>query len=113
MHITERLLDSSFRDSELIKNLESQGTIINRIHTLDYCFITSSKEQAEIVCSFISDNAYGNARIKPSDESYRVIVEIQTPLIHHIVYNISANMVSISYMFKVDYVGWGTCVEAS
>lgn len=111
MHITQRLLETSYQDFELIQNLESQGANPNLIHTLDYCFIAPDKDKAELVCSFIRDNAYGNARVESNDESHRIIVEIQAPLIRHLIYNVSANMVSISYMFSIEFVGWGTCVE--
>lgn len=111
MHITEHLLQTSYSDFQLIEDLESKGDNPNLLHTLDYCFATTDRKKAEIICSFVKDNAYGDPRIDGDGDDLRVVVEVQTPLLRNIVYNISANMVSISHIFGVEYIGWGTTVE--
>lgn len=112
MHITEHLLQTSYNDYQILENLESQGHKAYLLHTLDYCLATEDKEQAETVTSFIKDNAYGIAEIDLGEDNiYRILIKVETPLIRSVIFNISANMLFISNLFNVEYIGWGTTIE--
>ena len=107
MHIVEQLLYYAERDAELLENIRGRGDDAAVWREVDYCLGTDDGKKAELVCSFINDNCYGNARVETPNGSYRIIIVVNVPLAPHVIYNISANMVSLAHMFKVDFIGWG------
>jgi hypothetical protein len=111
VHIVEHLLTTSQNDHQLLEQLEKQGDNPMLLHTMEYCLGAPTKKKADTVCSFINDNAYGAARVESHGDSHRILVEIQTPLISNVVYCISANMVSLSHIFDIEFIGWGTTAE--
>ncbi len=111
MHIVERLLETAYQDTELLIERESMGDVLTVFHEVDFCLATPDEEQANTVCSFINDNQYGRAHVETGDGEYRVITIIDTPVTQNIICALSANMVSLSYIFSVDYSGWGATIE--
>lgn len=112
MHIVEQLLDTAYQDSELLIRIESQGDNPHIIREVDFALMAPNKKAAETVCSFINDNRYGEARVEDTgDEETRIVVIVNIPLYQNIVSSMSANFVSLSHLFSVDYIGWGCCVQ--
>ena len=107
MNIVEQLLYFAERDAELLENIRGRGDDPTVSREVDFCLATDDGERAETVCSFINDNRYGNARVETSDSSYRIITVAKVPLDPPIIHAMSANMVSVAHLFKVEYMGWG------
>ncbi len=111
MHIVERLLETAYQDTQLLEKRKAMGDILSLFHTVDFCLGTDDGKQANTVCSFISDNQYGTAHVEENEGAFRIITIVETPITESIICSLSANMVSLSYMFNVDYIGWGSCIE--
>ncbi|MPY26196.1 ribonuclease E inhibitor RraB [Shewanella sp. YLB-07] len=110
MHIVEKLLDSAYQDSELLKKRDEMGDVFSAFHDVDFCIEAPDKEKAETVCSFINDNRYGNAHVEEADGNFRVITITNTPVTQEIISSLSANMVSIAAIFRCEFSGWGSTI---
>jgi hypothetical protein len=73
---------------------------------LEYRLNTKHQKQAEIVCSFVNDNGYGDAMIEANGVLFDIVVEIKTPLIDNVVCSLSSNLVFVADFFSVEFVGW-------
>ena len=110
MHIIDKLLNSAYQDSELLKQRNEMGDVFNAFRDVDFCIDAPSQDQADTVCSFINDNRYGEARVEGTDGNYRVITITNTPVTQSIISALSANMVSIAELFGCEFNGWGAVV---
>ena len=70
--------------------------------------VAKDAEKAHIVCNFINDNRYGNARLEQADDQYHVAVQIRMPTQQNILCSVSALMVCIARIFDVEYDGWSS-----
>jgi len=112
MHIIDKLLTSAYQDSELLKKRNESGDVFNAFRDVDFCIDAPDQDKADIVCSFINDNRYGDARVEETDGIYRVITVTNTPVTQSIISGLSANMVSVATIFGCEFNGWGA-VEIS
>jgi len=110
MHIIDKLLNSAYQDSELLKQRNEMGDVFNAFRDVDFCIDAPDQEKADIVCSFINDNRYGEARVEEADDNYRVITVTNTPVSQPIISALSANMVSIADIFGCEFNGWGAVI---
>ena len=106
MHIVEKLLSTSHQDNEQLQQLKSIAANLDVKHTLEYRLNTKHQKQAEIVCSFVNYNGYGDAAIEANGTLFDIVIEIQTPLLDNVICSLSANLVFVADFFSVEYGGW-------
>ena len=110
MSIVDKLLNSAYQDSELLKQRNEMGDVFSAFHDVDFCIEAPDKEKAEIVCSFINDNRYGIAHVEEADDHFRVITVTNTPVTQEIISSLSANMTSVAAIFSCEFSGWGSTI---
>lgn len=111
MHIIDRLLETACCDTQRQQDREAKGDLPALVHTVDFCLGTDDEARARTVCSFINDNCYGRAHVEGGEGVFRVVTIVETPLTQNIICSLSAHMVHLSYLFKVEYIGWGSWIE--
>lgn len=106
MDIVEKLLSTSHQDNDQLQQLKLVAQNLDSVHPLEYRLNTKHQKQAEIVCSFVNDNGYGDAMIEANGVLFDIVVEIKTPLIDNVVCSLSSNLVFVADFFSVEFVGW-------
>lgn len=85
--------------------------MIFRDRDVDFVLKTVDYEQAKTVSSFITDNQYGRPEIEVVDGYFRIIFKINMPITQNLICSVSALMVCLAALFKLDYDGWGSVLQ--
>lgn len=109
--VVEELLRVAYEDTQLLIKNDALGDQFAIPRNVDFLLRSDDEKKASVVCSFINDNQYGRATVDASGGSFVVLVAIDMPIRQNILCSISALMVCIAHLFKVEYDGWGCTLQ--
>ncbi len=111
MSVIDSLLTNAYEDTQLLLKNDHLGDDLSRPRDVDFVLKTVDYEQAKTVSSFITDNQYGRPEIEVVDGYFRIIFKINMPITQNLICSVSALMVCLAALFKLDYDGWGSVLQ--
>jgi hypothetical protein len=109
MSVIDSLLQNAAQDTQLLEQNDSLGDVFSIPRDVDFIFFSEDASRAEVVCSFITDNQYGQALIEADGARHKIRVVIHMPTTQHVLCAVSGMMTCVASLFQVEYDGWG-CV---
>ena len=115
MTLVDALLKSSDADRDVLRKNRELGDNPLALRPLDFLFYASSKEKADLVASFCTDNGYGDALVshRPDNKEasqWHLLVRIEAPATEAVVCSLSGLMECLAHLFKIEYDGWGGAI---
>jgi hypothetical protein len=114
MTLFDELHRNALADNDLLFKNDAEGDVFTISRNVDFAFRTNDKENADDLCAYINGKNFGKASVTRADDGlYWVIVVIQMPITQNLVCSVSAFMVCLGRLFRVEYDGWGSVVQTA
>ena len=109
--IIDKLLDNAYRDTQLLRNNDAKGDDFARPRTVDFLLRAPDAERAELVASFVNDNAYGRASTRVDGGQHQVVVLIDMPTTQNVINSVSGLITCLADLYECEYDGWGCVLQ--
>jgi hypothetical protein len=97
MTMFERLHDTAFADTDLLRKNDKLGDIFTKAREVDFAFETGDRQRADDFAEFVNEKNYGTAAISTvTDGHFRVLVLITMPITQHLIGCVSGFMLCLS-----------------
>jgi len=113
MSLVDTLLTAAYEDTQLLIKNDELGDNFSIPRNVDFILRCNTKQKAETVSSFISDNQYGIPTIEGDDDSLRLRVTVFMPITQQVICSVSGFMACIAELFSLEYDGWGSEIQKS
>jgi len=111
MSLVDTLLTTAYEDTQLLIKNDGLGDIFSTPRDVDFILNCPSREKAETVSSFVSDNQYGVPTIEGDDSSLRLCITVFMPITQQVLCSVSGFMACLAKLFSLEYDGWGSQIQ--
>ncbi len=114
MTIFDELHANAHADNDLLFKNDAEGDLFTKFRDVDFAFKSVEKENADDLCAYVNGKNFGNASVRRADDGlYWTNVVIHMPITQNVACSISAFMVCLGRLFRVEYDGWGSVVQTA
>ena len=115
MHVVERLLENAIEDNKVLIQNQKMGDQTSIARDIDFTLYAEDEQRANLVKNFIVDNRYGKPTVKRTEYRGQVRWQLQVivhaPATENVVHTLSAFMVCLAELYKLEYDGWGSTLQ--
>ena len=109
MSFISELMNIAAADTDVLRSLDEEGDDFSIPRDVDFLLRAADKDKAELVCGYVNDYSYGNAKVQETEDAYSVAVVIHMPVTQHVILSVSGFIATICQLYQLEYDGWG-CV---
>lgn len=111
MSVIEKIMAASEADTDVLRRLDADGDDFSVFRDVDFHFVCSSQEKAEVVAGFLDDYQFGRAKVLEEDGRFEVNVVIHMPVTQNVILSVSGFMTCIAELYSVEFDGWGCLTQ--